>query len=180
MARNATATFNVARATFLLEMALDRAQMKERLARVLLEERTKRGHGDPRRFPQPEMARLLSVALRTYQRWEAPDDPMLPYWRNLEQIAATLDRDLADLVGDADQDAAAALVPATDRAEEVADLQGRGEIVQDKLVLAVQALLNRIDSERAERRSGEKEFAQRLSALERSVNKLVAKIEARN
>jgi transcriptional regulator with XRE-family HTH domain len=83
--------------TFLLEMALDKARMKGRLAAVLQDERRIRGRGDARRFPQPEMARLLGYSLRQYQRLEDPDDGSLPTWDDLNEILAKLGRPQSDI-----------------------------------------------------------------------------------
>ena len=88
-----SATRDSGRATFLLEVALDRARMKTRLARLLFDERVKRGGGDPHRFAQPEMARLIGYSARQYQRLENADDPSLPGWRDLERIMEKLDLD---------------------------------------------------------------------------------------
>jgi len=103
-------------ATFLLEMALDKARMKARLAAVLADERRQRGKGDPRRFPQPEMAALLGYSLRQYQRLEDESDPSLPSWDDLNAILEKLGRDAGDIFADDDEPADAP--PATpDRAE---------------------------------------------------------------
>jgi transcriptional regulator with XRE-family HTH domain len=100
MARQMSATRRDGLATFLLEMALDKARMKARLASVLIEERTKRGHGDARRFPQPEMADLLDYSLRQYQRLEDPDSESLPNWDTLTRILDLLGRPSSDIFGD--------------------------------------------------------------------------------
>lgn len=100
MTANLSATRDGGRATFLLEVALDRARLKQRLAAVLLAERTERGLGDARRFPQPAMAAVLGYSLRQYQRLEDPDDPNLPSWNNIEVIADKLGLDPSDLFGD--------------------------------------------------------------------------------
>lgn len=100
MARHTAATLPDARGTFLLEVALDRARVKQRLAIALVDERSRRGGGDARRFPQPEMARELGYSLRQYQRLENPDDPSLPRWGELEQIAERLGLDADRLFGD--------------------------------------------------------------------------------
>jgi hypothetical protein len=105
MARQMSATRRDGLATFLLEMALDKARMKARLASVLLEERQQRGHGDARRFPQPAMAALLGYSLRQYQRLEDPDEGSLPLWEDLTQILAKLGRPDSDIFGE-DADAA--------------------------------------------------------------------------
>lgn len=97
MTRSLSATGNGGRATFLLEVALDRARIKQRFAKLLYDERVRRGGGDARRFPQPEMAQLLGIGMRQYQRWEDPDDGSLPYWRNIEAIGEKLDVDVSDL-----------------------------------------------------------------------------------
>lgn len=93
MARHLAATHDGCRASFLLEVALDRARIKQRLAAILFAERERRGGGDARRFPQPEMARLLGYSLRQYQRLEDPDDQNLPNWSDLERIMGVLDLD---------------------------------------------------------------------------------------
>lgn len=84
--------------TFLLEMALDESRMRERFAAKLLAERTRRGGGDARRYPQPQMAELLGTTLRSYQGWEAGE--RMPRWRNLERIAATLAWNVSELFED--------------------------------------------------------------------------------
>lgn len=99
MARQMSATRRDGLSTFLLEMALDKARMKARLAAVLLDERTRRGLGDARRYPQPEMARLLGYSLRQYQRLEDADDPSLPGWDDLTEILAKLERPETDVFG---------------------------------------------------------------------------------
>lgn len=113
MARHVSATWSDAGATFLLEVALDRARLKQRLAAVLYEERVKRGGGDARRFPQPKMAALLDYSLRQYQRLEDPDDGGLPSWADLERIADRLDLDGATLFGDDERE------PTATRDEEI-------------------------------------------------------------
>lgn len=100
MASNVSATRRDGLSTFLLEMALDKARMKERLAAVLLEERKKRGHGDARRFPQPEMASLLGYSLRQYQRLEDPNEGSMPVWGDLYEILDKLGRPHTDIFGD--------------------------------------------------------------------------------
>lgn len=100
MARNLTATRDGGRATFLLEVALDRALVKQRLAAALLAERERRGGGDARRFPQPQMALLLGYSLRQYQRLEDGNDQSLPSWSDLDRIADTLGLDAGELFGE--------------------------------------------------------------------------------
>jgi transcriptional regulator with XRE-family HTH domain len=97
MARHTSATLHDARATFLLEVALDRARLKQRLAEALHRERVRRGGGDARRFPQPKMAELLGYSLRQYQRLENSEDPNLPSWNDLERIAEVLELDAGEL-----------------------------------------------------------------------------------
>jgi transcriptional regulator with XRE-family HTH domain len=116
--------------TFLLEMALDKARMKGRLAAVLQDERRIRGRGDARRFPQPEMARLLGYSLRQYQRLEDPDDGSLPTWDALTEILTKLERPQSDIFGEEETDEQPAEEPAVspDRpaaagAEEARDLR---------------------------------------------------------
>jgi hypothetical protein len=103
MARHLAATSSGGRATFLLEVALDRARMKTRLAGVLAEERARRGGGDARRYPQPQMAQLLGYSLRQYQRLEDPEDPSLPGWNDLERIMEILELDASAIFGDRDE-----------------------------------------------------------------------------
>jgi len=100
MAANLSATHDVGRSTFLLEVALDRARMKQRLAAALLAQRVERGGGDARRFPQPAMAQLLGYSLRQYQRLEDPDDPNLPTWNNIEAISAKLNLNASAIFGE--------------------------------------------------------------------------------
>ena len=95
-----SATHNRAMSTFLLEMALDEARLRQRLGERLLAEREQHGGGNARRFPQPRMAELLGVTLRTYQDWEGGN--RVPSWRNLEEIAAKLNVPVSELVGDAE------------------------------------------------------------------------------
>lgn len=97
MTRHVAATAERGLATFLLEMALDRSRIKARFAAMLLDERTARGDGDARRFPQPEMAKLLGYSLRQYQRLEDPDNASMPGWRGINNILATLGRDEDDV-----------------------------------------------------------------------------------
>lgn len=103
---NIAATRDSVRATFLLEVALDEARTRQRVADFLLQERSRRGHGDARRFPQPKMADLLGVSLRTYQHWEAADT--MPTWRNLEEVAGRLKVDVTDIIGEVSPEVAAA------------------------------------------------------------------------
>lgn len=109
MTRPMSATWNATRSTFLLEVALDQARVRQRLAAALLRERGKRGRGDARKYPQPEMARLLNLSLRQYQRIEAGES--MPRWRTLEQMADRLDITVADLIGDSDEAISEAAVP---------------------------------------------------------------------
>lgn len=130
------ATTTRAFSRFLLEMALDKARMRERLAARLLQERARRGGGDARRFPQPEMASLLNVSLRTYQGWES--ETILPSWRNLEGIASALEWDLEELFGD--ESAPDVEVP------DVAATQ------QDEAAESVLAAVDRLETELREQR----------------------------
>lgn len=98
-----SATLGGGLSTFLLEVALNRRRVKERLAALLIEERGRRapdGSGDPRRFPQPEMARLLGYSLRQYQRLEDPEDGSLPRFDQMQQLLEKLDRPSSDVYGD--------------------------------------------------------------------------------
>lgn len=101
MARHAAATLEVTRGTFLLEVALDRARLKARLAEALLRERTRRGGGEARRFPQPKMAAELGYSLRQYQRLEDPNEPGIPNWDDLERIVERLGINPAEIFDDA-------------------------------------------------------------------------------
>lgn len=125
MARHMSATPLVGLSTFLLEMALDKARMKGRLASVLVDERRKRGHGDAKRFPQPKMAELLGYSLRQYQRLEDADDGSLPSWDDLTEILAKLDRPPSDIFGDDEPVSRAATAPRLEgaAAEEARDLR---------------------------------------------------------
>lgn len=80
-------------------MALDRARLKQRLSAALIKERTQRGNGDARRFPQPKMAELLGYSLRQYQRLEDPNDGNLPSWDSLETILDKLGLSSDDIFG---------------------------------------------------------------------------------
>lgn len=130
-----SATWSGGRARFLLEVALDRSRMKERLADALIQERTRRGNGDPRRFPQPKMAELLGYSLRQYQRLEDPEDGGLPSWENLDAIAERLGLNPADLFDDA-----SAAKPVV---EPEPDLRARLQKVEERLSKS-EALLRRI------------------------------------
>jgi transcriptional regulator with XRE-family HTH domain len=77
--------------------------MKARFSTFLREERTRRGRGDARNFPQSEMARLLDVGLRQYQRWENPDDRSMPRWQGIEQIAEKLGVSVDEILGVIDE-----------------------------------------------------------------------------
>lgn len=155
MASNLSATRDVGRATFLLEVALDRARMKERLAAVLLAERAKRGHGDPRRFAQPAMADLLGYSLRQYQRLEDPDDPNLPGWSKLEAIADKLGLEASGLFGgDADAQVSTATNGEPLQLDESVLRQMVEEAVEGALA-ETNALLRRLlDEERPESQAG--------------------------
>ena len=146
------ATNNRALSTFLLEMALDEAHIRERLAALLLAERAKRGGGDARRFPQPRMAALIEVETRAYQDWEA--GVRIPKWSNLEKIAEVLKLEVADLVGDSVQPLVEE--PKTQKAavtEEAfrREVRGQLEAILAK-VEAVQARLGDGESRKAARR----------------------------
>ena len=92
-----TATRDDVRSTFLLELALDRAHLKKRFAALMLSGRTKRGYGDARKYPQPEMARELGVSLRQYQRWEDPDHPSMPTFPGVTKLCERLGVDTSIL-----------------------------------------------------------------------------------
>lgn len=139
MTRQMSATRRDGRATFLLEMALDKARMKARLAAVLADERRQRGNGDPRRFPQPEMAALLGYSLRQYQRLEDPDDPSLPTWDDLTAILAKLERDPAEIFADDEELALEAAVASESAA--TPDPAAAGVEASRELRVLVEALL---------------------------------------
>lgn len=100
MTLHMSATRSDMRGSLLLEVALDRAKLKERFAALLFSERARRGHGDPRSYPQPEMAHDLSMSLRQYQRWENPDDPSMPTTKDLMLVCEKLERNPAELFED--------------------------------------------------------------------------------
>lgn len=120
----------------MLEVALDRSRMKERLADALIQERTRRGGGDARRFPQPKMAELLGYSLRQYQRLEDAEDGGLPSWENLDAIAEKLGLSPSDLFDDDPGQPAR-------RAEPAPDLTARLQKVEERLSKS-EALLRRI------------------------------------
>lgn len=144
MARHVAATRDGGRATFLLEVALDRARTKARLAAILRSERAQRGAGEASRFPQPEMARLLGYSLRQYQRLEDPDDPSLPRWNELERIMGELGLPASEIFSD-DVPASSARATADD---------------------GVQATLRRVLDQLQELQAGQAEIADRLERLE--------------
>jgi transcriptional regulator with XRE-family HTH domain len=137
MARHMSATRDSGRATFLLEVALDRARMKTRLARLLFEERVKRGGGDAHRFAQPEMARLIGYSARQYQRLENADDPSLPGWRDLERIMEKLDLDPSAIFSEEENE------------PEVSAPTGDGQA--DRLEAQIARLIGLLEAEQAQR-----------------------------
>lgn len=130
-----SATSGGGRSTFLLEVALDRARLKQRLAETLIDERTRRGRGDARQFPQPQMADLLGYSLRQYQRLENPDDPNLPTWSGIEAIAERLSIDAADLFASAETPD----TPLTDAAESAPDEALLRRLVAEEVATALEA-----------------------------------------
>lgn len=120
--------------------------MRKHLAARLLAERIKRGHGEARRFPQPEMARELGVSGRAYQGWEGEE--RLPSWRNLEKMADHFGTTTEDLLGSpvtaADlppETEAEASLPA-DHLEEILDLL---KALEAKVATGFEALEAAID-----------------------------------
>lgn len=73
--------------------------MRERFAAALVAWRTKRGLGDPKRFPQGDAARELSVSLRTYQHWEAGEH-MPRQWDAVGAICDIIGIDRQELLAD--------------------------------------------------------------------------------
>ena len=140
-----SATWSDVRGSLLLAVALTRAQVKERFAAMLLSERTKRGHGDPRNYPQPEMARELNVSLRQYQRWEDANDPSMPGTGGLLKVCETLGRDPQEIYDDPEPEA----------------------VEEDKFTLIQEALEERATEERA----FEKRVEAKLRALEAAIRK---------
>lgn len=144
-----SATRRDGRATFLLEMALDKARMKARLAAVLADERRQRGNGDPRRFPQPEMAALLGYSLRQYQRLEDAGDPSLPTWDDLTAILTKIERDPSEIFADdelaleAAVESAPAVSPESGLAAKVAALSEQAARTDEKLDLVLELLQGR-------------------------------------
>lgn len=137
MARHLAATPHGGRATFLLEVALDRARMKARLAGILVAQRSERGGGDARRFPQPEMARLLGYSLRQYQRLEDANDPSLPSWSDLERIMGILDLDAAAIFEPYDDEQPSTLVS---RDVELQELRDQISSNHDEVIKRLDAL----------------------------------------
>lgn len=81
-----------ARATFLLEVALDQERIKQRVGDLLREHRRKLG------YPQERVAPLFGVSFRTYQRWEGAE--VMPRWSQMETIAEQLGVDVSEIVGE--------------------------------------------------------------------------------
>lgn len=152
MARHTSATVNGGFSTFLLEVAFDRAGVKRRLAAALVAERTRRGGGDARRFPQPEMARELGYSLRQYQRLEDPDDPNLPSWKNVEAIAEKLGLDTTVIFDDGVVDEQ--VTPSSD-AETIAALREE-----------VGRLQQEVQASRQDTQAGRREVKQLLERVE--------------
>lgn len=99
--------------TFLLEMALDEARLRERFAAALLDWRKRRGGGDAERFPQLEAARELGAGYRTYQHWEAADH--LPRrWADVERILELIGATNSDLFAEDEPPAPIELEGASD------------------------------------------------------------------
>lgn len=95
-----TATRSYGAASFLLEMALGEAQLRERFGRALFDWRKRRGRGDAKRFSQAAAAGELEVSLRTYQHWEAAKH--LPRsWADIEAVCEAIGVDAAVILGDA-------------------------------------------------------------------------------
>lgn len=93
-------------ATFLLEMALDQARIRQRIAERLI---AWRGAGI-----QPDAARALGISGRQYQRLEKAQST--PRWRTIEQIADRMGISVGDLIGVED------LLPATVQPPATVDL----------------------------------------------------------
>lgn len=140
-----TATPGVTRGTFLLEVALDRARVKQRLAAALTRERERRGGDDARRFPQPKMAELLGYSLRQYQRLEDPDDPSLPRWDDLEKIADKLGLEGDELFGDATAEPTTPEVASDAREARLDQLEARLEAG----VVRLEGILDSLEAETA-------------------------------
>jgi transcriptional regulator with XRE-family HTH domain len=77
-------------ATFLLEVALGQERLKQRISRWLAKER------DERRLSQLEMAQLVEISYRQYQRYESAES--LPRWRQLERMAEVLGTDIGHVL----------------------------------------------------------------------------------
>lgn len=82
-------------------MALDEAKLRERFSAALVAWRTRRGGGDPKRFPQGDAAREVGVSLRTYQHWEGREH-MPRRWADVEAVCGTIGIDSAAILSDAD------------------------------------------------------------------------------
>jgi transcriptional regulator with XRE-family HTH domain len=95
-----TATRGDIGGSLLLELALDRARLKERFAAMLIAERTQRGLGRAREYPGRVMAAELGIEYRQYQRWEKADDPSMPTIPKMLAVCEKLERDPAELFGD--------------------------------------------------------------------------------
>lgn len=102
------------RATFLLEVALDEAQIKERLAAALREWRGRRS--------QLDVYAETGLSYRQYQRLENAQS--LPRWRTLEAIAERTGIDLADIVGDGEERETLTSSESDGLREELAEVRG--------------------------------------------------------
>lgn len=78
-------------ATFLLEMALDQARIRQRIAERLTAWR------ESKNLIQPDAARVLGLSARQYQRLEKAQST--PRWRTIEQVAERMEISVADLIG---------------------------------------------------------------------------------
>lgn len=105
-----TATTARHRATFMLEVALDAANVRERLAAALREWRGTR--------PQLAVYQLTGLSYRQYQRVENAQS--MPRWRNLEQLAERTGIDLAHVIG---EDESSPATPAQAASGEQATMQ---------------------------------------------------------
>lgn len=128
------------RATFLLEVALDEARIKERLAAALRKWRGPRS--------QLDVYRETGLSYRQYQRLENAQS--LPRWRTLEELAERTGIDMAEIVG-GDEEAEAAEPTRDDEIHALREELGevRGELAEMHRLLEERLPAAREDQQRA-------------------------------
>lgn len=91
-------------ARFQLQMALDNANLRARFSTALLDWRTEKGHGDPKRFSQEEAVKELrevlapeGLSIRAFQDWEG-GHRMPRSWATTEKVCKHIGYDVTRLL----------------------------------------------------------------------------------